>query len=293
MNKYLIFRTDRIGDFLVSAILIKSIKRNDKKSYITVISSEKNYDYIKTFKFVDEVILLKNTFLQKIKLIFKLKQFYYKCIVLHDNKNRSNLISFFLKAKKKIKISKFSFFPQIDIIKKILNILNFNFNRYDLDILSDRKTNIFKNKYIVLHLDEKWFHQTYIENYTNIEPSKKDLLLFLKSLSSLSKKTIFVTTGITTPKLLNKVFKYKNYPNVFFYENLDIISLEKLILNADLLISCHGSVSHIASAFKKRQIDIIDSSYNYFLWTKHFRNYCYLYRENFKKLSKKILLEIK
>ncbi len=80
MNKYLIFRTDRIGDFLVSAILIKSIKRNDKKSYITVISSEKNYDYIKTFKFVDEVILLKNTFLQKVKLILKLKQFYYKCI---------------------------------------------------------------------------------------------------------------------------------------------------------------------------------------------------------------------
>ncbi len=74
MNKYLIFRTDRIGDFLVSAILIKSIKRNDKKSYITVISSEKNYDYIKTFKFVDEVILLKNTFLQKVKLILKLKQ---------------------------------------------------------------------------------------------------------------------------------------------------------------------------------------------------------------------------
>ena len=29
MNNYLFFRTDRIGDFLLSAILIKSIKKND------------------------------------------------------------------------------------------------------------------------------------------------------------------------------------------------------------------------------------------------------------------------
>jgi len=58
MNKYLIFRTDRIGDFLLTAILINSIKRNDPNSMITVISSEKNYKYIKSFNFVDEVILL-------------------------------------------------------------------------------------------------------------------------------------------------------------------------------------------------------------------------------------------
>ena len=32
MNKYLIFRTDRIGDFLILAILIKSIRRNDPDS---------------------------------------------------------------------------------------------------------------------------------------------------------------------------------------------------------------------------------------------------------------------
>ena len=50
MNKYLIFRTDRIGDFLISAILIKSIKRNDPDSFINVVASENNYNYIKSFK---------------------------------------------------------------------------------------------------------------------------------------------------------------------------------------------------------------------------------------------------
>ena len=46
MNNYLIFRTDRIGDFLLTAILIKSIKRNDPGCYIYLVSSEKNFDYI-------------------------------------------------------------------------------------------------------------------------------------------------------------------------------------------------------------------------------------------------------
>ena len=46
MNKYLIFRTDKIGDFLISAILIKSIRRNDPDSFINVVASEKNYNYI-------------------------------------------------------------------------------------------------------------------------------------------------------------------------------------------------------------------------------------------------------
>ena len=70
MNKYLIFRTDRIGDFLVSAILIKSIKSNDQKSHITIIASKKNYEYIKNFPYVDEVIKLENNFLDKLKLFF-------------------------------------------------------------------------------------------------------------------------------------------------------------------------------------------------------------------------------
>ena len=41
MNNYLIFRTDRIGDFLISSILIKSIKLNDKKAHISVVCSSK------------------------------------------------------------------------------------------------------------------------------------------------------------------------------------------------------------------------------------------------------------
>ena len=71
MNNYLFFRTDRIGDFLLSAILIKSIKKNDSKSHITVISSKKNDFYIKTLNFVDEVILYPDNLFKKLRLYFQ------------------------------------------------------------------------------------------------------------------------------------------------------------------------------------------------------------------------------
>ena len=73
------------------------------------------------------------------------------------------------------------------------------------------------------------------------------------------------------------------------YENLNFIELEKITSNSSVLIACHGAISHVATANNIKQIDIIDKSYNYGKWTNHFRNYSFLYRDNFAKLSDKIL----
>ena len=43
---YLIFRTDRIGDFLITSSLIKAIKRKDAKSKIYIVASNKNNEFI-------------------------------------------------------------------------------------------------------------------------------------------------------------------------------------------------------------------------------------------------------
>ena len=70
MNNYLIFRTDRIGDYILSQILINSISRNDKKSRIYIIASEKNFFYINRFNNIFKVFLFK----KKILLIINLRQ---------------------------------------------------------------------------------------------------------------------------------------------------------------------------------------------------------------------------
>ena len=73
------------------------------------------------------------------------------------------------------------------------------------------------------------------------------------------------------------------------FENQNLMEIENIVFNCDLLITCHGWISHIASAKKIRQIDIIDNSYPYNKWTSHFRNYNFLNRTSFNDLSKQIL----
>jgi len=298
MNFYLIFRTDRIGDFLLTAIMINSIKRNDLNSHITVVSSKKNYDYIQTFKSVDEVILLENNFIKKIKLIIKLRFSYYNFVIIHDLKNRSSIISFFLKYGIKIKPNNDLNISYIDTIKEILLKLNFNFQDSDLNTLKDRRYDSLEcsnNDFILLHFDEKWIYNNYIRKYSNIEPTKDDLISFINSLLMASKKKLIITTGVNCPTILNDIAVNNSNNRVKIYKKINFFDLENLISKCKLLISCHGSVSHIAAAHNIRQIDIIEKEKVdfYHKWTEHFRNYFPIYRTKFDELSNKIINELK
>ena len=294
MNKYLIFRTDRIGDFLILAILIKSIRRNDPDSFINVIASEKNYNYIKSFKIVDKVTLLTNGILSKLKLIYFLRKEKYNTIIIHDRKQRSILISLFLKTNLKIVSNANLNISYFSDIKKILNHLNFSFDKADLNTLNNRTyvgLENLENNYILFHFDEKWIHKEYISNYINIEPSEKELVSFFNLLVNKTNKKLVVTTGLNSPQILNKIFRDKFNSKINYFNNLNFLEIESIIDKSDLLISCHGAVSHLATAKNIKQIDIIDESKTNFYkkWTDHFRNYSFIYRKNFSDLSKEII----
>ena len=49
----------RIGDFLISLPLIKSIKENKKDAKIYVVTSPKNIEYVKSNLYIDQVFELK------------------------------------------------------------------------------------------------------------------------------------------------------------------------------------------------------------------------------------------
>ena len=294
MNKYLIFRTDRIGDFLISAILIKSIKRNDPDSFINVVASEKNYNYIKSFKIVDKVTLLTKGILSRLKLINFLRKEKYNTIIVHDRKQRSILISLFLKTNLKIVSNANLNISYFSDIKKILNHLNFSFDKADLNILNNRtyvSIDNLENNYILFHFDEKWIHNEYISNYINIEPSEKELVSFFNLVVNKTNKNLVVTTGLNSPQILNKIFRDKFNAKINFFNNLNFLEIESIIDKSDLLISCHGAVSHLAAAKNIKLIDIIDESKtnHYKKFTDHFRNYSFIYRKNFSDLSKEII----
>ena len=314
INSYIFFRTDRIGDFLVSAILLKAIKRSDPNSFITVIASKKNYYYIKNIDFVDEVILFPSKFIEKslFYLKFFLKKFYF--IGILDGKKRSIYFSFITRSKLKFLFTTKSFYKtflksffnkvffsddhisKIDEIKSLLKLINLDFLNEDLKIIDKKKVLEkkfflpFSNKYILFHFDEKWIYDDYISEYTNIEPSNDDLISFINLLLITSNKKIIITTGMNCPKILNDVLDNKLNSNIKIFKKLDFFDLENLISKCSLLISCHGSVSHVAAALEIKQIDIIDKKKLEFYskWTAHFRNYSPIYRKKFSELSKEI-----
>jgi ADP-heptose:LPS heptosyltransferase len=294
VNKYLIFRTDRLGDFLITAILIKSIKRNDPNSYIQIISSKKNYTYIKSFKMVDEVILLNKGFINKVKLIKKLQKSFYKTIIVHDSKKRSKIISFFLNKNLLIIPNIDQSLSYFDDIKKILKLLNFTFYDSDLNTL-DQKDKIIKkdikftNNYLVFHFDEKWIYDQYISRYINIEPTYNEFFSLLNTIISKTNKKLIITTGLYAPKILNNIKDKNLNSKIFFHDNMNFFDIENIIEKSDSLITCHGAISHVAAAMNIKQIDIIDKSYDYSKWTKHFRNYTPLNRKPFNELSIDIL----
>jgi ADP-heptose:LPS heptosyltransferase len=298
MKNYLIFRTDRIGDFLLTAILIRAIKRNDPGNFIQVIGSNKNYDYIKSFKSVNEVFLLKKGFFNRLKLLILLKRKTYQNIIIHDAKQRSKIIAFFLNKKKLINLRAHSSASHFYEIRCILESLNLNFNISDLDALegrnllptnSDDQISDFKEGYTLFHFDEKWIYNKSISNYTNIEPGVDELISLFNSIVTKTNLNLVISTGLNTANILKKIFSKRFNSKVFLYTNSNFFEIERLINNSNLLISCHGAVSHVAAAKNIKQIDIIDSSYNYSRWTDHFRNYQSLNRKTFLVLSTDII----
>ncbi len=323
MINILIFRTDRIGDLIFTCPTILTLKEYFKNSNITLISSRKNYDYAKRLGIFDEIITYPKGTLNKISFIknFSKKEFNYTFI--YDGKERSVLLSNFIKSKYKVAITQkrrflFSFFKIkyfFDHEKTDLNTLFQNTLDYcdikktiaNYDFLLHKNDNKFSEKihlsnYLHIHLDEKWFSNLYIKKYTNIKPDYNDFINFLNSLST--NNDVLITTGLIDlnlvedlkikyfSKLNNKIyFKKKINNSIYLIIKPTFDDLESLLRNAKILISCHGAITHAANSFNIKKIDIIEYKRELFYkrFTSYLKKYRSLYREEFKELSYKIL----
>ena len=120
MNKVLIFRTDRIGDLLITCPAIISVKNKLKNPKITIVTSSKNYDYAKNLNIFDNVIKLKsNNIFQKINLFFQLMRKKFDFVFIFDGKQRSIITSIFINSKNKVALSKKN---KKNILFKLFNI---------------------------------------------------------------------------------------------------------------------------------------------------------------------------
>ena len=89
MKKILVFRTDRLGDYLITSNILKELKI--KYGYLTVVCSQTNYKLIKSQSFIDKVLIYDKKFslFKKIKIFFEIFFNIYFLILSLDGKNFS------------------------------------------------------------------------------------------------------------------------------------------------------------------------------------------------------------
>ena len=297
MKKFLIFRTDRVGDFILSCILIKSIKRNKPNSEITVICSDQNYEYAKNYSLVDNAQLYPKKFIKKIFFFHSMIKSDFDCILSLDGKKRSIFSCVISKANFKIltvtkKIYKKIFFTlkddilfikdfrsRIEEFKFILKKLEMDYSDRDLNIFDgeiiksnlDILNKIPEKSFNQLHLDEKWITEAYrgrrkSRNFKPIDASIDQMCSFIEEFVTKSKKDLVISAGAETNSLISgvkKQFSKKgvvsiNGKKIIILDNISFTDLKLIIKKTDLVIACHGSPAHIASSFNTKIIDIFD-----------------------------------
>lgn len=296
IKKFIFFRCDRLGDFLLITNLIKKIKIKFPSSKITVVSSKYNYNFIKKYKIIDNVILYNKSlnFFRKIE-IFKniIKEKYYASFAV-DGKSFSNLCNIFLKSENKFGLFyKFKFLG-VPFFKP--NILNFLF--------LDKYETFMSKKYLekVEHLPSKFIR---LGNYLGLKIKKEDAYFYpspkkIKKLpkqykNMMNKKFILIHLDekwldindindnlyknlvIFQKKVKTKILitSYKNSfdyfvnfkkklktiknKNIILFEDSSLEIMERLIYHSKFSISCHsGFLVQVSGANKSKIIDIIN-----------------------------------
>ena len=145
MRRYLIFRTDRIGDFIFSRMLTQSIKLDNSKNKIDFVCSSYNSKYIKNYKDINKIYILnKYDIILMIKNMIEINNSNYDYIIILDGKRRSVFFSMFLNAKNKFAVLK-DFRPYL-ILKTF-----------------------FKNYFINSDVNSQFDNFTILTNYLNIK----------------------------------------------------------------------------------------------------------------------------
>jgi ADP-heptose:LPS heptosyltransferase len=324
MSKYLIFRTDRIGDFIFSRMLIYSIKMSNPKNIVDLVCSQYNSNYVCEFSDIRKIYILDKF---NIRLMLKNclninREKYDYCIIL-DGKRRSIFFSLLLKIKTKVTLVK-SFRP-IFILKNFfdkyfinseINSQYFNFKVLAsyIKIKIPKKIEYFKSykptqknrikvfsNYTLLHLDEKWFEGYYHDDFKYMNLNKNNFDKLISSIKNKFKKKIIITSGkidmlqfnqikkILFTKYKKKFLKYKKNNNeVYLIEETSFNELKYLTSKSSELICCEGAISHVSHGYNINTYALVETHKTAKFWTNHMPRIKLLNRNNIINICQQI-----
>ena len=250
MKKILIFKTDRIGDFVYFSPCLKIIKDNVPDSEITVVCSKYNYQIVKNYKEINKIIVINKVLILDFFLILKnliFKKFDY--LLQMDGNKRSYFFSLFIFANKKacvfyykiknIFLFNIKLFRPNYFIRLIFpfNIscnedyeTNFHYQKLYFDLMSKLSFDI-TSKQNIFYLDDN-FKEDY-EVFSKILPDKYFLFHIDNKSDNLSKEEfISILNFIDKIKRQNHVILSLGIEKIKYYQFLKdkykIISFDNL-----------------------------------------------------------------
>ena len=107
MRNIIIFRTDRLGDYIIHSRPIYEIKKKYKDAKIIIICSKTNKKILESLDYVDEIIVYnkKASLFEKIKIFLKICKKKYIAAFILDGKKFSYFCNIFIKAENKFGLS--------------------------------------------------------------------------------------------------------------------------------------------------------------------------------------------
>ena len=270
MKKIIVFRTDRLGDFIICSRPIYDLKKKYPNSKITIVCSNLNKKILSEFNYIDKLIVFnkKFSFIKKIKIFFKIISDNYFASFVLDGKNFSYLCNMFINSKSKFGISYVS----------CLKIFNFNLKFYKpfylYNLFFFKKFETFTSK------DSLIKSENLCQKYLN-------LFNFFKLNLKIADKYIFQNNKITDKKFLyiKKKIKLKNYILIHLDEKwIDVFNKNSNIVNGINLLSRNTKNQIIITSYKNKN--------NYFLNIKKKYDYFDYKSNSINKLKKSNILII-
>ena len=241
-KQILIFKTDRIGDFVNFSPCLKILKSNIPNSEITIVCSVYNYQIIKNYKEIDKILIIeKNLIKDLIKIKSNINNKFYDYFFQMDGNNNSYYLSLFVKSKIKSTIFfyknknflflKFKIIRPNFFLRKIFNNYEFCDEDYNNKVNTHYQSLYFKlmknlsfdisHKQNVFYLDASFkkkyeqisntipknFTLLHIDDKSNVlNPQNKiKLINFILNLSK--NRNLIITLGIGKIDIINDIKK--------------------------------------------------------------------------------------
>ena len=182
MDKIIIFKSDKVGDFINFSPCLKIIKDNIKDSHVTLICSDYNIEVAKNYSYVDEFIIFnnKNIFINIFKNLRKLFFSKYTYLFQFDGKSSSYNISYFIRSNIKSTICfvkhKRIFGINYTTTRPVKFLLKIFYNNF---IYCDERYSHHKNTKSSIHYQTNYFNLLEMLNFKITD--KKNLFFLDKS----------------------------------------------------------------------------------------------------------------